>query len=86
MKKISVLDQLGKIDKIIDKSLPEDKQRMELCRILLEEISNLTPADLSDYLEFYGIDFIVPGIEIKLKFPIRAHIFNAECADIESRS
>lgn len=84
MKKVSCLDQFEKIGDLIDKDLPEDQQRVQLCRILLEELSNLTPNDLADYLEFYGIDFIVPGVVIKLKFPIDAHIFNPDCADVES--
>lgn len=85
MKRVSKLDQFSEIQKLIDKNLPEDEQRVQLCKVLLEELSNLTPADLSDYLEFYGIDFIIPGVVIKLKFPISAHIFNPDCADIESK-
>ena len=83
MKKVSCLDQFGKIRDLIDKDLPEDQQRVQLCKILLEELSNFTPNDLADYLEFYGMEFIVPGVVIKLKFPVSAHIFNPECADIE---
>lgn len=85
MKRVSKLDQFSEIQKLIDKNLPEDEQRVQLCKVLLEELSNLTPADLSDYLEFYGIDFIIPGVVIKLKFPVSAHIFNPDCADIESK-
>ena len=83
MKKVSKLDQFLEINELIDKRLPEAQQRIQLCKILLEELSNLTPADLSDYLEFYWLDFIVPGVVIRLKFPVRAHIFNPDCADIE---
>ena len=83
MKKVSRLDQFGEIRDLIGKDLPEDQQRVQLCRILLEELSNLTPNDLADYLEFYGIDFIVPGVVIRLKFPVSAHIFNPDCGVVE---
>ena len=86
MKRVSDLDQFSKIADLIDKGLPEDQQRVQLCKIILEELSNLTPIDLSDYLEFYGIDFIVPGVVIKLKFPVRAHIFDPDCAEVESNA
>ena len=83
MKSVCQLDQFPKINELLDKNLPEDQQRVQLCKIILEELSNLTPADLSGYLEFYGIDFIVPGIVVRLKFPVQAHIFNPGCADVE---
>lgn len=83
VKEVCQLDQFSKINALLDKNLPEDQQRVQLCKIILEELSKLTPADLSDYLEFYGIDFIVPGIVVKLKFPVQAHIFNPDCADVE---
>lgn len=82
MKRVSKLDQFSEIQKLIDQNLPEDQQRVQLCKILLEELKNLSPSDLADYLEFYGIDFIIPGVVIKLKFPVNAHIFNPDCADV----
>lgn len=82
-KKVSNLDQFSKIGELIDKNLPEGQQRVQLCKILLEELANLTPNDLADYLTFYGIDFIVPGVVVRLKFPIRAHIFNPDCAEVK---
>ena len=83
MKKVSNLDQFQKIGELIDKNLPEDQQRVQLCKILLEELANLTPSDLADYLEFYGIEFISPGVVIKLNFPVRAHIFTPDFAEIK---
>lgn len=83
VKRVSNLDQFQKIADLIDKNLPEEQQRVQLCKILLEELANLTPNDLADYLTFYGIDFIVPGVVIRLKFPIRAHIFNSDCAEVK---
>lgn len=83
MKRVSNLDQIQKISDLIDKNLPEEQQRVQLCKILLEELANLTPNDLADYLTFYGIDFIIPGVVIRLKFPIRAHIFNSDCAEVK---
>ena len=85
LRRTSMLDRLSDIDKLIDKNLSEDKQRVELCKILKEEIENLSPNDMADYLEFFGMEFINPGVVIKLKFPVRAHIFNPECADIEAK-
>lgn len=85
VRRTSILDRLSDIDKLIDKNLPEDKQRVELCKILKEEIENLSPDDMADYLEFFGVEFINPGVVIKLRFPIRAHIFNPECVDIETK-
>lgn len=82
-KNVSNLDQFSKIGELIDKNLPERQQRVQLCKILLEELANLTPNDLADYLTFYGIDFIVPGVVVRLKFPIRAHIFNPDCAEVK---
>ena len=82
-KNVSNLDQFSKIGELIDKNLPEGQQRVQLCKILLEELANLTPNDLADYLTFYGIDFIVPGVVVRLKFPIRAHIFNPDCAEVK---
>lgn len=81
MKKVSNLDQFSKIGELIDRNLPEEQQRIQLCKILLEELANLTPNDLADYLTFYGIDFIVPGVVVRLKFPVRAHIFDPNCAE-----
>ena len=83
MKRVSNLDQIQKISDLIDKNLPEEQQRVQLCKILLEELANLTPNDLADYLTFYGIDFIIPGVVIRLKFPIRAHIFNSDCTEVK---
>ena len=84
MKQVSKLDQFSEIAKLINEELPEEQQRVQLCKILLEELVNLTPNDLADYLEYFGIDFIIPGVAIKLKFPISAHRFNPNCAEIES--
>lgn len=83
MERVSKLDQFSEIQKLIDQNLPEDQQRVQLCKILLEELKNLSPSDLADYLEFYGIDFIIPGVVVKLRFPVRAHIFDPDCAEVE---
>ena len=77
------LNKLNKAWDLIDRNLPEDEQRKQLCDILLEELANLKGYELTDYLQFFGIDFIIPGIVINLKFPIQAHIFDSRLADIE---
>ncbi len=77
------LNKLLKAWDLIDHNLPENEQREQLCNILLEELANLKGYELTDYLEFFGLDFIIPGIVINLKFPIQAHVFDPRLADIE---
>ena len=77
------LNKLLKAWGLIDHNLPENEQREQLCNILLEELANLKGYELTDYLEFFGLDFIIPGIVINLKFPIQAHVFVPRLADIE---
>lgn len=77
------LMKLRCIEDYVDRTLPEYEQRCQICGIILEEFSHMNPEDLEYYLECFGLDLVVPGLVIKLKFPIEALVFKPDFRDVE---
>ncbi|HBI61694.1 MAG TPA: hypothetical protein DDY31_10880 [Lachnospiraceae bacterium] len=77
------LMKLRCMEDFIDRTLPEYEQRCQICGIILEEFSHMNPEDLEYYLECFGLDLVVPGLVIKLKFPIEALVFKPDFRDVE---
>lgn len=81
--KRKTLMKLRNITDYVDRTLPEYEQRCQICSIILEEFSHMNPMDLEYYLECFGLDLVVPGLVIKLKFPIEALVFKPDFRDVE---
>ena len=77
------LMKLRCMEDYIDRTLPEYEQRIQICSIILEEFSHMNPMDLEYYLECFGLDLVVPGLVIKLKFPIESLVFKPDFRDVE---
>lgn len=72
------------ISKEVDRSLPENRQREQLCDMLLKEISKMSGADLAPYLVDYSIDLRdQPAQRLVIRFPFNAYVFNPQFCDIE---
>ena len=68
----------------VDRSQPENRQREQLCNMLLKELSKMSGADLAPYLVDYSIDLRdQPAQRLVIRFPFAAHVFNPQFCDIE---
>lgn len=72
------------ISREVDRSLPEHKQKEQLCDLLLREFAKMKGQDLAPYLVDYSIDLgTQPAQRLLIRFPFAANVFNPQLCDIE---
>lgn len=69
----------------VDRSLSEQRQKEQICDLLLREFAKMEGRDLAPYLVDFSIDLRTqPAQRLLIRFPFAANVFNPNFCDIES--
>lgn len=80
----SPMKTLWELSQMVDRTLPEWKQRNMLCDLLLQEFAKMKGRDLAPYLTEFCLDISVqPAWVLQIRFPLLADVFKPNLCDME---
>lgn len=80
----SPMKNFWELSEMVNRTLPEWKQRNMLCDLLFQEFAKMKGRDLAPYLTEFGLDMKEqPAWVLQIRFPILADVFNPNLCDAE---